>query len=193
MSIVTLLSGGLDSCLMSLLIKETNRVQKLLFINYGQLNYKNEFHSAKNHAKIFGLPTITKIDLSGFSRVITSGLTDARLDIVKDGFLPGRNLLFILTAAAFAIKEKCNVVSMGLLHQDTAIFPDQTDEFILSAEHTIEKALGEKIKILTPLREFCKSDVVKMAKSKNIKTYYSCHKGDDTPCGKCISCKEFES
>jgi len=192
MSIVTLLSGGLDSCLMSLMIKETNRRQKPLFINYGQLNYEKEFNSAKNHSEIFELPELTKIDISGFGQVITSGLTDSNQDIVEDAFLPGRNLLLLLSAASFAVKNDCNVIAMGLLNQNTAIFPDQTDDFLFSAEYTIEKALGKKIEIITPLRQFYKRDVVELAKSKNIHTYYSCHKGDDTPCGKCISCKEFD-
>ncbi len=192
MSIVTLLSGGLDSCLMSLLIKETNKDQKPLFINYGQLNYEKEYNSAKIHTDTFGLPDLTEIDISGFGKVITSGLTDPKQDIVEDAFLPGRNLLLLLSAASFAFKNSCNVIAMGLLNQNTVIFPDQTDDFIFSAEYTIEKALGEKIEIITPLRQFYKSDVVDLAKSKNIQTYYSCHKGDDNPCGKCISCKEFD-
>lgn len=193
MSIVTLLSGGLDSCLMSLLVKEAGKNQKPLFINYGQLNYEREFNSAKTHTETFQLPELTKLEIPGFGKVITSGLTDPEQDIVEDAFLPGRNLLLLLSAASFAAKNDCNAVSMGLLNQETILFPDQTDDFLFSAEYTIEKAIGRKIEIITPLRQFYKSDVIDMAKSKNIQTYYSCHKGDDSPCGKCISCKEFQT
>ena len=192
MSIVTLLSGGLDSCLMSLMIHETKKMQKLLFVNYGQLNYQREYNSARLHSEAFNLSEPTKLDLSGFGKVITSGLTDSNQDIVDDAFLPGRNLLLLLSAASFAVKNNCNTIALGLLNEETTIFPDQTDDFIFSAEYTLRKALGTKIEIIAPLRGFYKSDVVQLAREKNIQTYYSCHKGDEKPCGECISCKEFD-
>lgn len=78
------------------------------------------------------------------------------------------------------------------MKEETTIFPDQTDDFLASAEYTISKALGSNIQIIAPLRSFYKSDVIELAKEKEIQTYYSCHKGDENPCGQCISCKEFE-
>ena len=34
-------------------------------------------------------------------------------------------------------------------------------------------------------------DVVNMAKDKDVAGTYSCHAGNDEPCGGCISCQEF--
>ncbi|MDB1124694.1 7-cyano-7-deazaguanine synthase [Vibrio algarum] len=191
MSVVSLLSGGLDSCLMAQLIKESGVNQIAFFVNYGQLNYEREYNSARLHANKIGIAVPNKLDISGYGNLITSGLTTSEKHIVDDAFLPGRNLLLLLSASSFAIQNGCDTVAMGLLREDTAIFPDQTDDFLISAENTINKCLGKRIKILTPLREFYKKDVVTLAKKKGIQTYYSCHKGDETPCGKCISCKEF--
>ena len=36
-----------------------------------------------------------------------------------------------------------------------------------------------------------KKDVINLAKIKGIYETYSCHSGKDKPCGKCISCEEF--
>jgi 7-cyano-7-deazaguanine synthase len=94
-------------------------------------------------------------------------------------------------ASSFAVQNNCKSVSIGLLREDTAIFPDQTDDFLTSAEYTISKAMGQKIEIVAPLRDFYKKDVIEMAKEKGISSY-SCHMGGDEPCGVCISCKEFE-
>jgi len=192
MSIVSLLSGGLDSCLMSVLIHETEKTQLPLFVNYGQLNFKREFNSACVHVRTFGIKEPQKLDISGYGKLITSGLTDPNKHIVDEAFLPGRNLLLLLSAASFAVQNGCNTVALGLLKEETTIFPDQTDDFLASAEYTISKALGSNIQIIAPLRSFYKSDVIELAKEKEIQTYYSCHKGDENPCGQCISCKEFE-
>lgn len=191
MSVVTLLSGGMDSCLMSVLTMEAGVKQKPVFINYGQINIKKEVSAVRHHVNEFELPKCTEIDISGFGSVITSGLTDKNKNIVDEAFLPGRNLLFLLIASSFALQNNCRSVSIGLLKEDTAIFPDQTDDFLMSAEYTISKALGKTIEIVAPLRDFYKKDIIEMATEKGISSY-SCHMGGDEPCGVCISCQEFE-
>lgn len=191
MSVVTLLSGGMDSCLMSALAMEAGVEQKPVFINYGQINIKKEVLAVRNHINEFRLPECTEIDISGFGSVITSGLTNKSKHVVDEAFLPGRNLLFLLIASSFAVQNDCRSVSIGLLREDTAIFPDQTDDFLISAEQTISKAMGQSIEIVAPLRDFYKKDVIEMANERSISSY-SCHMGGDEPCGVCISCKEFE-
>ena len=191
MSIVTLMSGGLDSCLMAVLTKESGQKQIPLFINYGQLNIEKEFTSVKNNCKKFTLPEPTVMDLSGFGAVISSGLTNHDLDIVNDAFLPGRNFLLLLVAASVASQNNCDSISIGLLSEDTAIFPDQTDDFLMAAEYSISKAIDKKIEIIAPLREFHKENIIELAKEKGITDSYSCHAGGEEPCGICISCREF--
>jgi len=191
MSVVTLLSGGMDSCLMSILAMEAGVDQKPVFINYGQINVEKEVLAVRNHISKFRLPECTEINISGFGSVITSGLTDRSKHVVNEAFLPGRNLLFLLIASSFAVQNDCKSVSIGLLSEDTAIFPDQTDDFLVSAEHTISKVMGQTIEIVAPLRDFYKRDVIDMANERGISSY-SCHVGGDEPCGVCISCKEFE-
>lgn len=193
MSIVTLLSGGLDSCLMSVLTKETGREQIPLFINYGQLNYIREYKSVIDHASQFDLQKPTVVDVSGYGKAISSGLTDSSKHIVEEAFLPGRNMLFLLVASSFALQNKCSAVSIGLLREDTAIFSDQTSDFLFSAEHSIAKALGKKIEIIAPLRGLYKKDVIELAHEKGIVASYSCHAGGEVPCGTCISCMEFKT
>jgi len=191
-STVVLLSGGLDSCLMSVLNKECGVEQKPLFINYGQLNFEKEYGAAIEHTRKFNLSKPALLDISGFGKVITSGLTDSNKNIVDEAFLPGRNMLFLLIGSSYALQNGCSSVSIGLLKEETAIFPDQTDDFILSAEYAISKALDKKIKVVTPLRDFYKGDVIALAREKGIYDSYSCHVGGDIPCGECISCVEFK-
>ena len=191
MGIVTLVSGGFDSTLMSLMAKEEGIELFPLFVDYGQLGAAKEWVACKRLHEKHGLPSVTRMDLSGFGKTIPSGITDPLLRINEDAFLPGRNLLFVLAGAAHAFKVQANGVALGLLNPAQHLFPDQTREFADICETMIEIAMGRRIKVLTPLIEFSKSDVLAMARSRGLSDTYSCHAGGNTPCGLCVSCVEI--
>src|SRR6266704_3346886 len=156
MSVVTLVSGGLDSALLAVMIKEQGIQQYPLFVDYGQLCKKSEWQSCKELHKRQKLPSPQKINLSGFGKTIPSGLTSACLDVKDDAFLPGRNLLFLLAGSSYAFKKGADAVAIGLLNEDVSIFPDQTNYFLEKAQDTISHALGRQIKVLAPLMMFNK-------------------------------------
>ena len=192
MSVVTLVSGGLDSTLIAKLAQEEGLTQYPLFIDYGQRARERELSACRHAMSELGLPEPKVADLSGFGALIHSGLTDSSLDIVKDAFTPGRNMLFILTAAAYAVQMNADAISIGLLHESASIFPDQTSAFLEDAEALINRCMNRDIKLLAPLASFRKSDVVALAKLKGIGATYSCHTGNENACGSCIACREFE-
>ena len=191
MGIVTLVSGGLDSTLMSLMAHEEGIEIFPLFIDYGQLGATKEWDACKRLHEKYGLPPVTRMDVSGFGKTIPSGITDSRLRINEDAFLPGRNLLFLVTGAAYAFEVRAHSVAIGLLDPAQHLFPDQTREFVAACEGMIETAMGKRIRILTPLMAFSKSDVLAMAQARGLTNTYSCHAGGDTPCGVCVACVEI--
>ncbi len=191
MGIVTLVSGGYDSTLMSLMAHEEGVQLFPLFVDYGQLGAGKEWEACKRLHQKHGLPPVTRMDLFGFGKTIPSGITDHRLRINEDAFLPGRNLLFVLAGAAYALKVQANGVALGLLDPAQHLFPDQTQEFANACEAMIETAMGRRIRVLTPLIEFSKSDVLAMAEARGLTGTYSCHAGGDTPCGVCVACVEI--
>jgi len=75
MAIVSLVSGGLDSSLMSLLAKENDNMLHPLFINYGQLSYEKEWLACQTMHHKYGLPIPKKMDIDGYGKTILSGLT----------------------------------------------------------------------------------------------------------------------
>jgi len=190
MSLVNLVSGGVDSALMVALANEEGIEQFPLFIDYGQICKDKELDACMKFHEENGLPIPTVMDIHSYGKIIPSGLTDTSLDVNEDAFLPGRNLLFLLIGSAFAYKNKADTVAIGLLDEDSHIFPDQTKDFLDQAEKTIEIALGRKISLVAPLMDFTKEDVIKIAHEKGITNTYSCHSGTDEPCGMCISCQE---
>lgn len=191
MSLVNLVSGGLDSTLVGVMAKEEGFTVHPLFIDYGQRASQKEWDTCQYVHSQLELPTPTRMDLSGFGRVIHSGLTSVEMDVKEDAFTPGRNLMLLLMGSSYAYQVGASSVSVGLLSERFSLFPDQQSEFIAQAERAIELALGRRIQVAMPLVEFSKADVVLLAQKKGITGTYSCHVGNNEPCGRCISCLEF--
>ena len=190
-SIVNLASGGLDSTLVSVLINEQGLELHPLFLDYGQLAAHTEWAACQHVHAALELPSPTRMDISGFGSIIRSGLTSAALDIHDDAFTPTRNLVFLVMAAAFAHQVGADTVAIGLLAERFSLFPDQRAEFVRNAATAVASALNRQIKLVTPLIDFSKADVIQLAQSKGIAGTYSCHSGTPNPCGRCIACHEF--
>ena len=192
MSLVNLVSGGLDSTLVGVLAKEDGSDQFPLFIDYGQRAARKEWATCQEVHSRLGLPQPTRMDLSGFGRVIRSGLTTVDMDVKEEAFTPGRNLMFLLMGSAYAFQLGASAVAVGLLAEEFALFPDQRRAFLDQARASIESAMGRPMRVMTPLIEFGKADVVRLAKDRGISGTYSCHTGAPQPCGRCIACLEFQ-
>lgn len=193
MRVVALTSGGLDSTLMLHLAKERGDEAVPLFVDYGQRAVEREWASCLRQCLSLGLSTPTRMGVAGFGSAIPSGLTSPYLDVNADAFLPGRNLLLLVLAASFAYSRNSRVLMMGLLAERTRLFPDQEDSFVAAAERAIEAALGVRVTVLLPLRDFEKADVLALAQRRGVAGTYSCHTGSDRPYGMCVSCLEFAS
>ena len=101
-------------------------------------------------------------------------------------------LVVVAGDAVVAFQLGVSSVAIGLLAQKFSLFPDQRSPFLYQAELAIASAMGRQIKMLTPLIDFGKEDVVRLADSKGITGTYSCHTGDSEACGQCIACLEFQ-
>lgn len=191
MSIVTLVSGGLDSTVMAVLAHQEHMVQHPLFIDYGQLGRERELNACRANFKRYHLPEPTVLNLSGFGACFPSGLTAPHKRVFEDAFLPCRNLMFLTAGAAHAYQCNASSVAIGLLSEAVSIFPDQTRAFVEETSALLARSLGYAIKVTAPLMNFTKADIVAMAKELNITSTYSCHAGTETPCGICVACREY--
>lgn len=191
MSLVVLMSGGLDSSLVALLAQEQGLDVVPLFIDYGQRARDAELAACQRVCGTAGLPEPVVMDVSGYGRAVPSGLTDPDLRINEDAFLPGRNFLFLLAGAALAHSRGASGVAIGLLDDRSRLFPDQTREFVSTAEHALTTALGSPVHIVAPLIDVSKAGVIEMAAARGLTGTYSCHAGGPEPCGVCVSCVEL--
>ena len=190
MSLVALVSGGLDSTLMAVMAREEGITQYPLFIDYGQIFREREWEACCLVHNRLGLPQPKRCDLGGFGSLISSGLTDPAKRVNEDAFLPGRNLLFLLVGAAYAYQVQADAVGIGLLDERSSIYPDQTQAFLDSAQWVVRQALATEVCLVAPLMNLTKADVLRLTESKGICGTYSCHSGGAEPCGQCVSCLE---
>ena len=188
---VCLASGGLDSIVCLHLLREQGIKTLPIFINYGQRNLKKEFGALLVNLKSAEFPSPVTVNVSGFGRVIRTGLTDPKKRVLEDAFTPNRNLLFLTVGASIAFSRGISSVILGFLSEKTAIFPDQSDRFLSAARDAIRESLGIEFQVICPLRDMVKGDVVRLASKLRIKGSYSCHSGTEKPCGKCIACLEY--
>ncbi len=197
-SALILLSGGQDSatCLAWALNKFT-RVSAICF-DYGQ-RHRIELSCAKLIAKATKTPLyIQKIAL--LSDLTNSALTNDKKRMTEGNekslpstFVPGRNLIFLSTAAIYATKLGITDIVTGVCQTDYSGYPDCRQNFINSLEKTLNLAIEKPFKLHTPLMKLTKAETVKlMLKIKQtplLKLSHTCYKGTRPACGKCPSCK----
>ena len=188
MRIVCLLSVGIDSVVLLFRLKKSGHDLIPLFINYGQKSLKKELESATIACSMLDLH-LEVIDISGLSS-IPSGLTNSEYSPIDYPVFPARNMILLSIAASFAFSKSIQVIGIGVLNDSP--FPDQTKFFLTAAENVLTMSVDSNLKILAPLSDLNKLEVVRLAKENNIPLgfTYSCYFGLEKPCGKCLSCKD---
>lgn len=196
-------SGGQDSttCL-AWAIKKFDKVIAITF-NYGQ-RHKIEIKSAKKIAKLTNTPfKIQKLNL--IKDLTKNALTDESIKIadklgtktqnshLPSTFVPGRNAIFLTTAAIYANQLGITNIVTGVCQTDYSGYPDCRANFIKSLQKTLNLAMDEKFKIHTPLMWLTKAQTVElMAKLKQLPLLahsHTCYEGMRPACNKCPACK----
>jgi len=195
------MSGGMDSTLSAYMMKKSGYEIIALHFNYDQRTQTKELNSF--HEICSDLDVLNKyiLDLDFFKQLGASALTDRSIDIptggVEEGvpitYVPFRNGIFLSMAAAIAEKEGAEVISIGVVEEDSSGYPDCRESYIKSMEQSIN--LGTKdetnIEIKMPLVHLKKSQIVQEALELNVplELTWSCYKNEDKACGVCDSCR----
>jgi len=208
---IVLCSGGLDSVTTAYLVKNKLKYNKLtlLFFDYSQnaLNEEKQavsFFSKELNVEVIEIkiPELGKLtnSLLTSKKTETKTLTKEDLKDTKEEsakyYLPARNLIFLSyafsIAEAISKEENCQVdIFVGFKHEGKEFYPDTTPEFVKLMNTLSETSTETKPKVLAPLIDKDKEDIIQLATELNIKLEktFSCH----TPkynkhCGICLAC-----
>ena len=205
-----LCSGGLDSVTTAHYVKKKlgYRSQKILFFDYGQRNLKGEEICSRRCALDLDAEFM-KLKLENLKNISTSLLNSnkkpkrlTRKDLKdtndenKKWYVPFRNALFLTNALALAeslfIKDKKkHDIFVGFKCEGKESYPDTTKEFVELMNKLGEIGCNTRIKIIAPLIEKDKEDIILLGKKLDIdfsKTF-SCYVGPTKHCGACLACR----
>jgi 7-cyano-7-deazaguanine synthase len=195
------MSGGMDSTLSAYMMKNSAYEIIALHFNYDQRTQTKELECFHKICKDLNVAEKYILDLDFFKQLGASALTDKNIEVPTGGieegvpvtYVPFRNGIFLSMAAAIAEKEGAEVISIGVVEEDSSGYPDCREEYIKSMEDSIN--LGTKdetnIEIKMPLVHLKKSQIVQKSLELNVPLHltWSCYKSEDKACGVCDSCR----
>ena len=191
------LSGGQDST--TCLYWALNNYKEVLTItfDYGQ-RHKIELDAAKKIARFAGvtneiLPINTFEKLGGNS---LTGSADVESTTVEgelpNTFVPGRNLIFLTFAAAYAYQRCIKDIVAGVCQTDYSGYPDCRQNTIEALQVAVNLGMEYQVKIHTPLMWMTKAETVYFAEEvgalQALAWSHTCYNGEVPPCGECPAC-----
>ena len=198
-SAVVLLSGGQDSTTCLYWAKKRfDRLYALTF-DYGQ-RHRIELDAARTIARMAGVAEHRILRMSELEELGGSALlsdtpiqeTGGRGNL-PNTFVPGRNLLFLTLAAAWAYQLECHDLVGGMCQTDYSGYPDCRRATIDALEEAIRLGMEWEIRIHTPLMFLTKAQSVKLAAEVGamdaLAYSHTCYEGRFPPCGVCPACR----
>ncbi len=200
MKSIVLLSGGLDS-LVSLGIKRDElKIELALTFDYGQKSLEKEIQASEKICKFYNinhkiikldwLKQITTTSLVSSTDVPTGDELKNNVESAKKVWIPNRNGLFLNIAGCYADAQNYDYILIGANKEEAQTFPDNSQEFIDSINKEFEKSTLKHPKVVAPLINYDKNDIVKVALAYKVplELTMSCYQGAEGHCGICESC-----
>ncbi|NUN67820.1 7-cyano-7-deazaguanine synthase QueC [Pseudanabaena biceps] len=214
---LVLFSGGQDSatCLAWALSRHA-RVETVGF-DYGQRHaVELEARLKVREGMAAALPAVADrlgpdhmVDLTGYGRLAESALTAEReIEMGARGlpstFVPGRNLIFLVAAAALADRRGLDVLVGGMCETDFSGYPDCRRDTLDAMEQALALGLDRPTPILTPLMRLTKAETWALAHELGgealvrliVEDSHTCYRGDRSVlhpwgygCGTCPACE----
>jgi len=200
---VILLSGGLDSATAAAQAIADGYQPIALSFHYGQ-RHDRELQAATQVAIALKVRQHFILDVN-LAQWGGSTLTDANADLPQSGvqsgtipstYVPGRNTVFIAIALSLAEAQGAETIYLGINAVDYSGYPDCRPEYLesyqqlatLSSKAGLE---GKGAKLIAPLVQDSKVDIINRAMRLGvpIEKTWSCYQGDESPCGRCDSCR----
>ncbi|MGY6662724.1 MAG: 7-cyano-7-deazaguanine synthase QueC [Glycocaulis sp.] len=149
------------------------------------------------------------VDISGYGQLAESALTYERvIEMGESGlptsFVPGRNLVFLVMAAAHAWRRGLDVLVGGMCQTDYSGYPDCREDTLKAQERALSLGLDMPVTIDTPLMFLTKGETWALADGLGgkplvdliVEHSHTCYMGDREHrhdwgygCGTCPACE----
>ncbi len=196
---VCLTSGGQDSTTCLFWAQQRFAPIFALAFDYGQ-RHRIELEAAQVICDLAGVPlTVLPLmilrDLGGSALIGSSDTIQASggRDGLPNTFVPGRNLLFLTVAAAFAYQRDIHHLVIGACETDYSGYPDCREQTMHALAKALHLGLDSAMHIHTPLMHLTKAQTVVLAQDvgamEALRYSHTCYEGHFPPCGACPACQ----
>jgi 7-cyano-7-deazaguanine synthase len=208
-NVLAVLSGGLDSSVMTMLLVKKYGADKVSAISYdyGQ-KQKIELDKAANLCSMLGVKHKV-IDLSILGEIAKPmsaniGGTEVEMPDIKDvlgdpqppTYVPFRNMILLSLTMSTAEVEKASHVFTGLQVHDEYGYWDTSQKFVDSINIVAAQNRTHKVEIIAPFSNLSKEQEIRICQEMEMVDYLSstltCYNPNEIgeSCGKCPSCAE---
>lgn len=199
---LVVLSGGQDSttCLYWAIDRFGKDNVSTVTFDYGQ-RHRIELACAARVAEHAGVSN-SCLPIDTFAALGGDALTDKEIAVATDNvpvtglpntFVPGRNLVFLTFAAAFAYQRGINHLVTGVAQTDYSGYPDCREETIAALQKALQLGMESGVQIHTPLMHLSKKQTVELASDLGalgaMALTHTCYNGMRPPCGECPACR----
>ncbi len=199
---LVVLSGGQDSttCLYWAIKNFGAANVCSITFDYGQ-RHRIELDCARDVAAFAGVEN-TVLPINTFSAIGGDALTDSGIAVSSDvsadnglpnTFVPGRNLIFLTYAAAFAYRRDIENIVTGVAQTDYSGYPDCREETMRALQAALNLGMESELRIHTPLMHLSKCETVELASELGalpaMALTHTCYNGERPPCGQCPACE----
>jgi 7-cyano-7-deazaguanine synthase len=196
-SCVVVFSGGQDSTTCLFWARQRfERIEALTF-DYGQ-RHRIELDASREICSRFGFSQ-TILPVNTFQALGGNSLVDKEIEVrgsglgnLPDSFVPGRNLVFMTYAAAFAWQRGIKDLVTGVCQTDYSGYPDCRQNTMEALEKVVSLGMESTFKIHTPLMFLTKAQSIHLAQEVGaldaLAYSHTCYNGQCPPCGTCPAC-----
>jgi 7-cyano-7-deazaguanine synthase len=199
---LVVLSGGQDSttCLYWAIDRFGAGDVETVTFDYGQ-RHRVELECARNIADFAGVSNRC-LPIDTFAALGGDALTDSDIDVASgtdaetglpNTFVPGRNLIFLTYAAAYAYQRKIDQIVTGVAQTDYSGYPDCREATIAALQQALRLGMESEVTIHTPLMRLSKKETVLLARDLGalpaMALTHTCYNGERPPCGTCAACE----
>lgn len=209
MKAITLLSSGLDSVAALAIAAESLEIDMAITFDYGQRAGQREIEYSGKVCEHFGIEhRIIKLDW--LAEITDTSLVNRNEEVpslsfedideaapaaitensAKSVWVPNRNGVMLNIAGSFAESRNCDYIVVGFNGEEAGTFPDNSLDYVKAADHAFSYSTQNGVRVMAPLIEMEKTEIVKRALEAKAPLEYSwsCYHGGQIPCGECESC-----
>jgi 7-cyano-7-deazaguanine synthase len=203
--LIVLLSGGLDSTVLTAKALAAGEHVEAVSVHYGQ-RHARELDAAAQVAAHYGIRHDT-VDLGVLREHLAGSALTTGPDVPEGHYsapsmaatvVPNRNMIMLAVAAGIAASRGHGQVATAVHAGDHPIYPDCRPSFITAASLTVQLATAGygDVEIVAPFVRSTKTDIARLGAQLGAPVHlsWSCYQGGSEHCGRCGTCIErYES